>query len=101
MKCLRHPFLIFGLVGCLLLVGGIFASQSSAHSLHHVHHKSATHATLICSWFCAAGEILEVSVSIFLKPSSFVIEVGNSQSLPVCTTSTLFVFKRGPPSFNV
>ena len=91
------PFLIFGLVACILFVGGIFASESAAHSLHHTHHKAATHASLICSWICAAGEILQCNNLIFETPSSLVSKVELFPVFLVRTTSTLFTFQRGPP----
>ncbi len=97
MKHLRHPFLIFGLITCFLLVGGVFASLSASHSLHHAHHKAATHATLICSWTCAAGEVLEANNFIFEAPSNLASKVEPFPLFLVHTTSILFTFQRGPP----
>ena len=97
MNHLRHPFLVFSLVASLLLVGGLFANQSTAHSLHHAHHKATTHASLICSWICAAGEIVESSDPIFTTLFSIVDKVEFFLSLSVRAVSTFFVFERGPP----
>ena len=98
MKRLRQPFLVFSLVSCLLLVGGIFASQSAAHSLHHAHHHNATtHATLLCSWTCSAGEVLEVSDFILDISYSLISKVEFSPLIFARTASEFFIFQRGPP----
>ena len=91
------PFLIFGLVACILFVGGIFASESAAHSLHHAHHKAATHASLICSWICAAGEIAQASDFVFETLSSLVTGVELFPVHLVRASPALFTFQRGPP----
>ena len=98
MKNLRQPFLVFGLVFCFLLVGSIFASQSAAHSLGHAHHHDATtHATLLCSWVCAAGEVLEVGNVIFDTSYRLISKVEPFSIILVRTASEFFTFQRGPP----
>lgn len=97
MKCLRHPFLASSLVACLLLVGGVFASQSAAHSLHHDHHNASTHASVICSWMCAAGQVVEVADPILDSP---LFSISKLEVVPVDlirTVSLLLTFDRGPP----
>ena len=97
MKHLHRTFLIFGLVVSLLVVGGMFANKSVAHSLHHGHHKATTHASLICSWICAAGEIAQVSDFVFETLSSLVTKVELFPVHLVRTSPALFTFQRGPP----
>jgi len=97
MKSLRHPFFAFGLVACLLLAGGLFASQSAAHSLHHDHHNASTHASAICSWMCAAGQVIEVADPILDAPIFSIQMVDIPDTSLVHTTFLLSKFDRGPP----
>jgi hypothetical protein len=57
--------LILGLVAWLLLLGGIGAVQATQHAAHHAHHQAATHASVLCSWMCAAGQSLEAVAFVF------------------------------------
>ena len=98
MKSLRHPFLVLGLVSCLLVVGGFLAGQSAAHSLHHAHHNTTTHASVICSWMCAAGQVVESANPILESP---VFAIRDLEILPISSigpVSLFFFFKRGPPT---
>lgn len=47
------------LVLCILVVGGLASAQSITHESHHAHHQKATHGTALCSWMCAAGQVLD------------------------------------------
>ncbi len=47
------------LVGCLLLIGTLAYPQTVAHATHHAHHQTATHSSVLCSWMCAAGQMLD------------------------------------------
>ena len=68
MKHLRQSSLALGLIACLLLVGVFFASQTPAHAFHHSHHKASTHASLLCSWMCAAGQVDQTAEPILESP---------------------------------
>lgn len=70
MKAFRHKTLAFSLAGCVVFVGEVFAGQSPAHAVHHAHHKSATHVSLLCSWMCAAGQVDATTHFFFETPSS-------------------------------
>ncbi|TAJ26486.1 MAG: hypothetical protein EPO64_06400 [Nitrospirae bacterium] len=48
-----------GLTVCLLLLSGAVYVQALDHAAHHAHHQAATHASVLCSWLCAAGQSLE------------------------------------------
>jgi hypothetical protein len=98
MKFLRNPILALGLVTCLLVIGGVFANQSAAHSLHHGHHKATTHASVICTWMCAAGQVVEVANPTVEVSTFLVSRLQDSPSFLICTVSPLFIFERGPPS---
>jgi hypothetical protein len=47
------------LVLCLLAVGGVASAQSISHESHHAHHHKAAHGTVLCTWMCAAGQVLD------------------------------------------
>jgi hypothetical protein len=47
------------LILCLLAVGGLASAQSISHETHHSHHHKATHGTVLCTWMCAAGQVLD------------------------------------------
>ena len=53
------------LVVCVLSVGGLAQAQSVEHAGHHARHQAATHATVLCSWLCTAGTMLDSAVVTF------------------------------------
>ena len=58
MKTLRSPVLAACLVILLIMLGGVLSAQAVGHvSQHTHHHTSGTHATTLCSWYCAAGQV--------------------------------------------
>ncbi len=54
-----YRFVTVGLTASLLLLNGMVFAQTVEHAVHHARHQAATHATVLCSWMCAAGEILD------------------------------------------
>ena len=89
------------LVLCLLSVGGLAQAQSVEHAGHHAQHQAATHGTVLCSWMCAAGVVLDTAVVTFqaeLSPIAFITLPHFAQpSIEVCQTSS----SRAPPSFSL
>jgi hypothetical protein len=89
------------LVLCILSVGGLAQAQSVEHAGHHAHHQAATHGTLLCSWMCAAGTVLDTAVITFqaeLKPIDLITPLQSIQpSIEVCRISP----SRAPPSFSL
>jgi hypothetical protein len=85
------------LVLCLLVVGGLASAQSISHESHHAHHHKATHGTVLCTWMCAAGQVLDTVTApalvertpISLVESCSTSECGLSFSSPLVS--------RGPP----
>ncbi len=80
MKHLCRPFLAATLVACFLFVSVGLSGQATAHTLHHAHHKATTHASLLCSWACSAGQVLQAFefslhgpflTFVFIKPKQF------------------------------
>lgn len=60
MKSVIRRLLVSLLVVCILVVGGLASAQSISHESHHnQHHQKATHSTSLCTWMCAAGNVLD------------------------------------------
>jgi hypothetical protein len=89
------------LVLCVLSVGGLAQAQSVEHAGHHAQHQAATHGTVVCSWMCAAGTVLDSSVVTFqaeLSPIALITIPDSVQPLiELCQTSS----SRAPPSFSL
>jgi hypothetical protein len=89
------------LVLCLLSVGGLAQAQSVEHAGHHAQHQAATHGTLLCSWMCAAGTVLDTAAVTFqeeLSPIALITLPHSTQPLiEACQTSP----SRAPPSFSL
>ena len=94
-------FVAILLVLCVLSVGGLAQAQSVEHAGHHAHHQAATHGTVLCSWMCAAGTVVDsvvVPFQIELNPIALVAIPNSAQpSIEVCQTSS----SRAPPSFSL
>jgi hypothetical protein len=83
---------------CLILLSGLVYAQSVPHATHHAHHKAATHATVLCSWMCAAGQVLEGS-TIFLPSAGGLVSVLAAHTLDEPLIVTLpSSSSRGPPT---
>jgi hypothetical protein len=94
-------FLSILLVLCVLSVGGLAQAQSVEHAGHHAQHQAATHGTLLCSWMCAAGTVLDSAVITFqaeLSPIDLITPSHFSQpSIEACRIYP----SRAPPSFSL
>jgi len=92
--------LALGVALCLLVLGGLAYPQTVGHAAHHTHHTATTHASVLCSWLCAAGQGLDgtpivlnaafgsvalASIAVAQQPAGFA---------PFTTPS------RGPPSLS-
>ena len=86
---------------CVLSVGGLAQAQSVEHAGHHAQHQASTHGTLLCSWMCAAGAVLDTAVITFqaeLSPIALITLPQSTQpSIEACQTSS----SRAPPSFSL
>jgi hypothetical protein len=94
-------FLSILLVLCVLSVGGLAQAQSVEHAGHHAQHQAATHGTLLCSWMCAAGTVLDTAVVTFqaeLSPIALITPPNFVEPLiEACRISP----SRAPPSFSL
>lgn len=96
---MHRKLLTISLIFCLLVVGGLAQVQAAEHAGHHAKHQAATHGTVLCSWMCAAGTVLDTEVvliethrtpialipavssnKLFLQPS----QVSSSRAPPSC-----------------
>ena len=89
------------LVFSVLSVGGLAQAQSVEHAGHHAHHQAATHGTVLCSWMCAAGTVLDSAVVPFeaeLSPIALLTLPHAAQPfIELCQTSP----SRAPPSISL
>jgi len=86
------------LVLCLLAVGGLASAQSISHETHHAHHHKATHGTVLCTWMCAAGQILDTATAPPLIERSPISRV-EFCALPECPSNfSSPLVSRGPPN---
>jgi len=89
------------LVLCVLSVGGLAQAQLVEHAGHHAQHQAATHGTVLCSWMCAAGTVLDSAVVTFqdeLSPIALITLPNSAHpSFELCQTSS----SRAPPSFSL
>jgi len=94
-------FLSILLVRCVLSVGGLAQAQSVEHAGHHAQHQAATHGTLLCSWMCAAGTVLDTAVVTFqaeISPIAIITLPHSTQpAIDACRISP----SRAPPSFSL
>jgi hypothetical protein len=101
MNRIAHKFASILLVLCILSVGGLAQAQAVEHAGHHAHHQAATHGTVLCSWMCAAGAVLDSAVVTFqaeLSPIAVITLPHFAQpSIELCRTSS----SRAPPSFSL
>lgn len=86
------------LVLCILVVGGLASAQSITHESHHAHHQKATHGTVLCSWMCAAGQVLDGQAAPYLIEQSPVVLSENPAFLFVPHIALDSATSRGPPT---
>lgn len=97
MRTMLQRFVAVGLTMCLLIVGGLAYPQAVAHDAHHAHHQKSTHSTILCSWMCAAGQVLDGGSAPYLVERTPIANVEQVivQSIPLSVLSPST--SRGPP----
>lgn len=95
---LRRKSIALFVIVCTLFLNGLVYAQTIEHESHHAHHQAATHSSVLCSWMCAAGNMLDAVhfvpqmhfdllaldlVSGFQAPSSQPVESPTSRGPPV------------------
>jgi hypothetical protein len=94
-------FLACLLVISLLVIGGLASAQSLTHEFQHSHHQKATHGTVLCSWMCAAGQVLDSSAAPYLIEHSPVAVVDQLAYQLAPRTILDSPTSRGPPSHSI
>lgn len=96
----RQRSVAVGLAVGLLLVIGSMSTQMAGHSVHHAHHEASTHATAVCAWMCAAGQVMETG-AVHL-PEQAGCQVLADDTTPAGPDDALprFSASRGPPSHH-
>ena len=90
-----------GLTVCLLLLSGLAYPQTVGHAKHHAHHTAKTHASVLCSWMCAAGQVFEAAAVVLPSDRA---PVGFASVQPVSEPTSAVhrtASSRGPPSLFV
>ena len=90
-----------GVTVCLLLLGGLAYPQTVAHAGHHAHHTAKTHASALCSWMCAAGQVFEGAAVVLhsdRNPIAIVSIVAVQEPAGIVHSTTP---SRGPPSLSI
>ncbi len=99
MRNLRSPLLVLCLVSMLLTLGGVLSAQAVGHVSQHIHHHtSATHASTLCSWYCAAGQVHSGELVVVAAPILSLLGMENEE--PITTTPSFSISSpsRAPPS---
>jgi hypothetical protein len=89
------------LVLCILAVSGLAQAQAAEHAGHHAQHKAATHGTLLCSWMCAAGTVLDSAVVQLEVERSPIAWLPAPKSLDFAIEASSISSNRGPPSSSL
>lgn len=85
------------LVLCLLIVGGLAAAESLTHESQHAQHQKTTHSSVLCSWICAAGQVLDVAgAPVSAEPSPVALAELYGPRI-VSGDTTLSIPPRSPP----
>ncbi len=90
-----------GVTVCLLLLSGLAYPQTVVHAGHHAHHTAKTHASVLCSWMCAAGQVFEGTTVVLLSDRSPIGFLDSVVVLEPGSTVHFTVLSRGPPSLSV
>jgi len=86
------------LVLSLLVIGGLGSAQAISHESHHAHHQKTTHATVLCAWMCAAGQVLDTVTAPDLIERSPVSRVESSAVPEWSSGFSSLLSSRGPPT---
>ena len=101
MKCPFPKVLSILLILCILAVGGLAQAQSAEHAGHHAQHQAATHGTLLCSWMCAAGTVLDSDVVLIQAEQGPIALIPIPHSNHSISEPSAISSSRAPPSFSL
>lgn len=86
------------LILSLLVIGGFASTQALTHEFQHSHHQKATHGTVLCSWMCAAGQVLDSLSAPALTEQSPIALANEFVTQIISFISVRIVSSRGPPT---
>lgn len=89
------------LVLCVFAVSGLVQVQAAEHAGHHAQHQAATHGTLLCSWMCAAGTVLDADVVLLQAERSPIALLPISYSNEFFSEQARISSSRAPPSYSL
>ena len=93
-----RKFLSISLVVCVLAIGGLAQAQAAEHAGHHAQHQAATHGTLLCSWMCPAGTVVDSDVVLIQIERSLIAVIPIPHSSPLISEPSRISSSRAPPS---
>ncbi|MFY4728252.1 hypothetical protein [Nitrospira sp. BLG_2] len=93
-----RKFLSISLVLCILAIGGLAQAQAAEHAGHHAQHQAATHGTLLCSWMCAAGTVMDSAVVQLEVERSPIALLSAPKFRNLAIEASSISANRGPPS---
>ncbi|MDH3505401.1 MAG: hypothetical protein OEM58_12855, partial [Nitrospirota bacterium] len=65
---------------------------------HHSQHHQGTHATLLCTWFCAAGQTIDTSQVLVNGPVESLLRIENWRPITPQEFLVISPASRAPPS---
>ncbi len=100
MSWFRRPILASTALGCVLFLSAALPSRTIVHSEHHSHHSGATHTDPLCTWFCAAGQVLGVGQSVLQAPSLALLATVPLPPLSIGLIVNPSPSSRSPPAYR-
>lgn len=92
--------LSISLVLCVLVIGGLAHAQSAEHAGHHAKHQAATHGTVLCSWMCAAGTVVDADVVLIEAERNLIALLPIQHSRDSFSAPSRTFSSRAPPFFS-
>lgn len=93
------------LIACLvvvsvLVIGGLASAQALTHESHHAHHQKTTHSTILCSWMCAAGQVLDTAAAPYFAEHLPIARAEQRVIHSVSRVTLESATSRGPPFYS-
>lgn len=89
--------IFIGLIACYVALNGWLPFRAMGHAQEHSHHTAETHATALCSWLCAGGQVVQASEPILGSKTQLVEVLKLSTPSVSPAILNLSPLSRGPP----
>lgn len=96
-----RKILSISLVCCVFIVGGLAQAHSEEHIEHHTQHQAATHGTVLCSWMCTAGTVIDTAVVLIVANHTMVTFLSLPQAVELSIEPCRISPSRAPPAFSL